>query len=233
MSDSALPATLAPVPVRERLVLAGDGALITGAALASVIAVALLVAWGVGDREVPVALQLLNGPLSLAAAIGGPIAAWLLHRRRITPPAVLGALLAGPVVGIVFGLFVASSTLLGWVLRPLSDADYIGPLVAGIVVAAAFAVFMGWLGVSTIGDLRDERPGRRRLELVRLVALGIVVAYSVTIVVLAVVGPTAEIGEAIAFMLVGAISGGLAVLMADLMSHWLAPRPAGSGAAPA
>lgn len=209
---------------RTALVLAADGAAISAAVFALAIAAALLVAQAVGDREVPVGLQIASGVITWLAGIAGPLLVWRMHRRRITLPAVLGALLGAPVAAAVFFLFVALSTALGWVISPISDAEGAGPLVAGSLVGLAFVVLLIWLAADAARDLRATSPANRTLDVARLLAAASIAVYSVIVVLLALGEAGAEMFEALAFMLVGGVSGAAVVAMADLITRALEPH---------
>jgi hypothetical protein len=217
---------------RERLELAGDGALTTAATFAVLTAIVLLVAQGVGNREVPVALQILSAAAMLLGGVGGPVIAWLIHDRRISLPAVVGAILGAPAAGAVFFVFVALSTAIGWAISPLWDAEYAGPLAGAILVTVAFFVLVIWLVTDAVRDLAPSRRTHARLDTVRLIAAGLVAAFSAAVMVLAFAPGNAEIAEALAFMLLGAVSGGLAVTFADLATRLLVPKPQQSAGVP-
>lgn len=210
---------------RERFELAGDAALITAATLAVLTSIVLLMSAGVGDREVPVAIQIASAAAVLFGGIAGPVIAWLMHRRRISVPAVVGALVGGPVAGVVFGVFVAFSTVLGWAISPISDAEYAGPLAAASVVAAAFVALVVWLAIDAVRDCAQDRREHRSLDIVRMLSTLIITLYSSVIVVLAFGKPGGEIIEAIAFMLMGAVNGASVVTIADVATRLTAGKP--------
>lgn len=209
---------------RERLELAGDGALITAATFALLTSIVLLIAQGFGDREVPVAVQILSAVAVLLAGVGGPLITWLLHDRRISLPAIVGAIVGSGATGGVFFAFVALSTGIGWAIAPLWDAEYAGPLAGAIIVTVAFFVLVIWLVVDAIRDLAPGRRTHSRLDTTRLIAAAAVVAYSAVIAVVSFRPGAGETIEALAFMLLGAVSGGLAVTFADLATRLLVPR---------
>ncbi len=213
---------------RERLELASDAALITAATLAALTSIVLLISAGVGDREVPVAIQIASALAALLGGVAGPVVAWLMHHRRVSLAAVFGALIGMPVAGAVFWVFVGLSAILGWVISPISDAEYAGPLAAAAIVAAAFAALVVWLVIDAVRDYAPNRRDHRTLDVVRLVSTVIVAAYSTVIVVLAFGGTGGEIIEAIAFMLMGALGGASMVTMADVVTRLTADQ-AGPG----
>lgn len=212
---------------RAALVLAADGAAINAAILALATAALLLLAQGMGERELPVGLQIASGLVIWLATLAGPVLVWRLHCRRITLPAVFGALLGAPVAAAVFFLFVALSTALGWVISPISDAEGAGPLVAGSLVGLAFIALLVWLARDAVRDLRTTPPADRTLDVARLLAAGSIAVYSVIVVVLALGKAGAEMFEALAFMLVGGVSGAAVVTMADLVTRALKPGAEG------
>ncbi len=209
---------------RAMFVLAADGAVITAATFALLTGIALLLAQAVGDREVPVGLQVASGLAVLLGGVAGPALAWFMHGRRITLPAILGALLAGPVVGAAFFLFLALSQVLGWIISPISDAEGAGPLVLAALVALDFVYVMAWLLVDGARDLRADPPTHKKLDIARILAVVVLVAYSAIVVVLALGEAGPEMLEAIAFMLMGAVSGAATIAMADVGTRVFRPR---------
>jgi hypothetical protein len=217
---------------RERFELAGDAAVVTAAVLAVLTSIVLLVSAGVGDREVPVAIQLASALAVLLGGIAGPVVAWLMHGRRITLPAVLGGIVGAAVSGAAFAVFVAFSTALGWVLSPLTDAEWAGPLAGLVLVAVAFVVLVVWLLFDAVRDYARPRRRHRSLDILRILSTIVIATYSVVITVLAFAGPGGEIVEALAFMLIGAVNGALVVTMADFLVRLIAPKPEGPTVSP-
>lgn len=208
--------TGSPAIGRERVELAGDAALITAAVFAVSISIALLIALAVGDRAVPAPLQVLSALLVMLTWAGGPMIAWLVHRRPLNVPAVLGALLGGPVGGAVFFVLVGISQVLGWALSPFTGIGYIGPLLMAALVGLGFAALSAWL----VADALRDNGGRREhmtLDLVRMASAATVAVFVGVIAVLAFGRAGPELAEAIAFMLMGAISAASIVTMADLV----------------
>lgn len=209
---------------RERFELAGDAALITAATLAVLTSIVLLISAGVGDREVPVAIQIASAVAALLGGVAGPAAAWLMHRRRIGLPAVLGALVGAPVSGVAFGFFVAFSAVLGWAISPINDADYAGPLAAAVLVAVALVAVVVWLVIDAARDYASSRREHVPLDIVRILSMFIVASYSSVIIFLAFGEAGGEIIEAIAFMLMGAVTGASVVTIADIATRLAVPK---------
>lgn len=208
---------------RERFELAGDAALITAATLAILTSIVLLISAGVGDREVPVAIQIASAVAALLGGVVGPVTAWLMHRRRIGLPAAIGAVVGVPAAGVVFGVFIAFSAVLGWAISPLSDADYAGPLAAAVLVAVALVALAVWLVIDAVRDYARDSREHASLDIVRILATFIIAAYSSVIIFLAFGEVGGEIIEAIAFMLMGAVTGASVVVFADLATGLAAP----------
>lgn len=136
-------------------------------------------------------LQLLGMLAMPAAAVGGPLLAWLAHRRllqgRDLLAAVLGAVIGGLLVGFAF-----VTLLVMWRFVPgFYPRDEQGPWDLGVVVAVAALAF---LAKPVIGAVRDLAGARRHSgrDWLRLVALALTLAA--VIVSLVVGGETAELG---------------------------------------
>jgi hypothetical protein len=206
---------------RERYELAGDGALVTAGTLSALTGIVLLITGVIIQGSVPVWIELASSAAVLVGSVAGPVIAWLLHGRRITVPAAVGALLGLPVTGIVFFGFVAFSTALGWALKGLNDADWFGPLVAAGLVSVAAIGGVAWL---VADGIRDRAPSRRehlRVDRARFAAAAAVVAYSTVVIMYALRPGSGEVLEAIAFVLLGAVGGASIVGMADALERIL------------
>lgn len=215
---------------RESFELAGDGALFTAASLAVLTSIVLLVTEvGAAGQEPSMAVQFASALVVFLGTVAGPVAAWLMHRRRISLPAVLGAFLGVPAAGAVFALFVGFSAALGWAISPLSDAEWAGPLVGAIVVTAGFFALVAWLVVDAARDRSADPPEHHSLDVARIVSAIVATTYTAVIAVVALSGTSGEIVEAIGFMLVGAVIGALVVFGADLATR-LAGRKTGASA---
>lgn len=215
---------------RKWCVLAGDGAVITAGTMSLLTGAVLLVTGVMIKGSVPVWLEVGSGIAVLFGGLAGPIAAWLVHGERISAPAVIGALLSGPVTGTVFFAFVLASTALGWILRGVNDEEWFGPLVGAALVAAAFAALCAWLAVDALRDLRSSRREHVRVDVVRLASVAVIIVYSATVMVFSLRPGTGEVLEAIAFMLMGALAGGAAVGLADIVQRSVATRKVGDQA---
>lgn len=206
----------------QLLELAGDGGVVTAALSAVCVVLAFIITGGLGSKQPSAASELASAALMLLAGAGGPIAAWYLHKRRFTVPAVLGMAVGVGAAGAVFFLFVGISQGLDWLLSPITGVKYIGPLIAAALVAADFAFLVGWLAFNAIRDLRGAQA-RRGIDLARLVAVGVIVAYSGTVVGFVLTGTDAEMLEAIAFMMLAAVAGASMVTFAELATRLNTP----------
>lgn len=209
---------------RDWYELLGDGALISAGTMALITGVVLLVTGVIVRGSVPVWMEFGSGIVTLLAFVVGPLLAWLVHDRKVSVPAIGGALLSAPITAIAFGAFVLLSTALGWILHSVNDAEWFGPLVGLILAGAGFVVLCAWL----VGDaVRDRgKPAREhpRIDAVRFAAVAVVSVYAAVVLVFALQPGAGEVIEALAFMLMAAVVGGSAVGMADLAERILARK---------
>jgi len=219
-------ASIKAVVTRERALLAGDGVLLTAALYGVVLGgTALLMA---PDDANPAAwIQGLSLVLSLGAVIAGPIAAWVLHGRRVTWIAVLGAVIGGMLAGAVVQVVALLSWLFGLILTPLTNAEYAGPLALAAVLVAAFVALVVWLVADSWRDLRREPREHARLDVVRLVAAAVFVIFVIGVVLYVMSHPDdSESGDVAAFAIAAGVVGGLAVSGAEVATALAARKPA-------
>ncbi|MRS13186.1 MAG: hypothetical protein EG823_09010 [Actinobacteria bacterium] len=170
--------------------LVGDGALLSAGTMALATGIALLVTGVMVKGSVPVWMEAGAGIVVMAGGLSGPIVAWLAHGKRVTPPAVAGA------------LFFA------------------------FVLAAGFVALCAWLVVDGVKDLGPSGRHHVRVDSLRLAAAAVVLIYAAIITGYSLRSGSGELLEAMAFVLMGALSGACAVGMADLAQHLLpAKRP--------
>jgi hypothetical protein len=213
------------VVTRERVELAGDALLITSALFGLLTAGVLGIATMVWKTDFPVWLQLLSSLVILAAGIGGPAATWLLHGRRITVPALIGAVLGAPVAGAVVMGFILLSWPLGWLVSPISRSEFAGPIALLVLVGILFTGAMTWLVVDAVRDFVPTRREHARLDVIRVVGFLVLVALGAATAVIALNTSNGEIVEAPVFAVVAGVSAAVSVTVADLATRLLAPKP--------
>lgn len=220
------PAAPAPHSTRwPRFRLAADGCLLTAGAFALGTTVSLAL-----DQSAVVnaAVATLSWIVGVAGFFVGPLLAWLLHRRRLGWVAALGAL-AGYVLG---GAAVYAATLLAalstWLVQLATDSDTAGALAFFLAVMAALFALVLWLVVDAVRDLSSKRRHHVGLDIGRILAALAVIGFTVGVVVVTTGGSGFD-PEALAFMLAGALSGGLVVAAADFAVRNVALRPRAGG----
>jgi hypothetical protein len=208
--------------MRARIELAGDGALIS-AGISSALLGAVLLAAVPFTGEVPVWIQLLSAAAMFVMVVGGPVATWFVYGRRVTLPAVLGVIVGGPVTGAVFFLFVGVSRAVGWLLQTVNDADWFGPLVTAALAMISLLAWVTALAVRGVMDLRRPQPEHKRLDIWRMASWVVLLVFGIAVTVVAI-KVTGEIAEAPAFAMLAAVSGGISVFTADLMTSLMARK---------
>jgi hypothetical protein len=216
--------------VHDQLLLAGDALVVTSglfAWLASVAGALMLAGWdmpaveagGVGWQSV------LAGAISLlmlvSATLLAPATVWWLHGRRASLWALLGALLAGPVAMLAAALLApALSTVLGFLLKPLTDWEFAGPIALLVIVG------IGYL-VALVAALFAHRPAgeRRGLHVLRWISAGGLVVLAAVVVAAMLAGVSGEFGEAPIFAMVFGAGSAVIVTGADI-GEKLGHRPA-------
>ncbi|TFB52563.1 hypothetical protein [Cryobacterium tagatosivorans] len=211
---------------------AADGCLLTAGAFALGTAASFALdsaaGWNAG-------VATISWIIGVAGFFVGPVLAWLLHRRRVGWLATLGAV-AGYVLG---GGAVYAATLLAalvtWLVRLATGSDMAGALAYFVAVMAALFALVVWLVVDAVRDLSATRRHHVGLDIARILAALAVIGFTVGVVVLTTMGSGFD-PEALAFMLAGALSGGVVVAAADFAVRNVATRQgmggeAGSGRA--
>lgn len=209
-------ASIRAVVTRERALLAGDAVLVTAAACGAALGGAGLATAPDGGAEPPVWVQGLSLVLSLAVVIGGPIAAWVLHGRRLTWIAVLGAVLGGMLAGVVVPGAALLASALGLVLTPVTGSEFAGPIALAVLLVAAFAALVVWLVADAARDLRRTPREHARLDVVRIVSAAVLLVVVAGVAIWVVSHPSdAESGDVAAFAIAAGVVGGLAVSGAE------------------
>ena len=209
--------------VRTRHELAADGVLITSGLFALVCAVFLPLMWLFSPAQLSETnfagigiLGTIANIAMLASATAGPWLTWSLHGRRVTWRVVMAAVAAIPVTTLVVGVMLP---LLNFALHPVatlvSDEEYAGPIVIGILAAvvylwviarAARATFFEYGG--PVGLIRAHQAS----------LIGIVVLIAELVVGIGLMGVDGSMAEALAFGMLFGAGGGVAIWAADLVS---------------
>lgn len=204
----------------KRVLLAADAFLFAAAftILASVVLIGINMATGALNQDTvsasPAALAIQGGSLlfSLIAVGGGALLAWRMHGRSLTPQ--VGAFMA---IGVLLGTPVAFAAFggLAYLMSRIPTGNEGPPWLAiGVLAAAVIALLV----MPVVDSVRDVRGGREhtRLDMLRWIALAVVVAIAViALPVLGAIGGT-ELGEAGIFMVPFSLAAGIAVLSGDL-----------------
>ena len=179
------------------------------------------------DAEPAAWVQGLSLVLSLGAVIAGPIAAWVLHGRRVTWVAVLGGVIGGMLAGAVVQAVALLAWLLGLILSPVTDSEYAGPIALVAVIIVAFAALEVWLLADAARDLRRTPREHARLDVVRLVAVAVFLLFIIAAALWVMSHPEdPESGDVAAFAIAAGVVGGLAVSGAEAATALAARKPA-------
>jgi hypothetical protein len=209
---------------RDRALLIGDGFALTATTFAASIAVGLGLWVLLGSPGSSAFFALTNVVLMFAGGAGGIVATWLLHGRRITAAAVIGAIAGAAAGGLAVPLVAALSYLVGLPLSLMTTWEFAGPVATLGIVSLAFVALFVWLVVDAVRDLGPARREHVRLDIARIVAAVLFAIYVGVVLVQAFAQPGAEMGEAIIFALAAGPSGAMAVAGADFATG-LARRP--------
>lgn len=213
---------------RDRITLVLDALILGAGAVSWVSAPALalgatgwLDATTISNGSFGFIIQLLVQPLLMAAALGAPLAAWLLHQRRITGPALLGAVIGGIAVMLAAALAAPLvSTALGFLLRPLTTWEYAGPIAFAVVLGISFAIAVA------AGLILAHCRGAPALARLRWLAVAGMIALAGASWAVAASAADPELLEAGAFAAAAGISAAGAVAGADLAGRMWHPRHA-------
>jgi uncharacterized membrane protein len=216
---------------RDHARLVGDGFLIT-AGTASVAMALLFAVMAIPGMQDSVGGAIVgNGILLLGGGVGGVVATWLLHGRRINAPTVIGGVI-GPAFGaMTIPLFVGLSFLVGVPLKLVTPSEYAGPLAMLAIVAVALLALIGWLLADAFRDMAPSKRAHYRLDIARIAAAGAFVVLGVACVVLIFASPGPEQGEAVIWAMAGGAIGAGSIAGADLANVLWARQKQGSGTA--
>jgi hypothetical protein len=182
-----------------RALLAGDGGLLTTAVFAVVLGASLL--WASGAT------------IGFAVTALAPLLAWWLHGRRVDGTATLGAILGFIAGGVVVFAALALGLPFG-----MSGTNIPGAVWVGVaVVAAAYLVAIVRLDVDALRDLSPQRRTHVWLDILRLLATVVYVAFIVGAIVWTRGSPDVDRVRSLADLLAPGALGAAAVMGADLM----------------
>ncbi len=203
----------------SRVALAGDGGLLTAAAFA--VALGLAVLLGTGDHASNVV-----GGIGLAAALClGPLIAWRLHGRRVNGSATGGALLGYLAGGAVVFLMMTLTALLAWVGEavdlpaPGDDTWRLPGLIVGGGIAVIYLAVIAGSDVNALGDLSAKRRAHVPLDIARLVATAAYVVYLVAVATWASGASDVGVVDFILLLAGPGAVGAAVVTVADLMAR--------------
>jgi len=199
---------------RDHALLIGDGWLLTAGAMSLAMALlfGLQAALGAGGDGLVLALG--SNVLLLAGGVGGILATWLLHGRRIDLPTVIGGLVGSALGGLVIPVVAGLSFVFGLALSPFTSWEFAGPVAMLVVVSAALLALTVWLLIDAVRDLGAQRT-HVRLDGARAAAALAFVVLSAVCVYLIFAQPGPEQGEAFIWAMAGGAIGAGVVAGAD------------------
>jgi hypothetical protein len=159
------------------------------------------------------------------ALLIGPVAVWLLHRRRIDRRALIGG-----AVGLIAGILAVGGLFL--LAMFFSGAFASGPdevfSVPYAIVIPALVVFGGVIAALDIDSLRDLARSRRahtRLDFGRLAATAVIVVFAVAVGLMQLANPASEVFELGVYALGGAAASAVAMATANAIVSATDQRP--------
>jgi|GEM_PF-1261474 len=152
--------------------------------------------------------------LGLASMVTGAVVAWRLHGRDFS-----GAAFAGIALGIVLAFVAGAAVFLAFVGVAMALGAVVGEIpgliVALAILAVALLVIMVRLDVDAVRDLAPGRSVHRRVDILRLTATGVLVAFAVAVALAVRMQPNSEVGEAILFAVMAGAFSGMVTAFAD------------------
>lgn len=214
----------------ERLVLAGDGCLITAGAFAVLMGISFGIEFGTGaeplggDPSGPVGAVIAGVAwfIGIAGFGVGPLLAWLLSGRRLDRISIVAGIAGYPIGGAVvaaFATLIMGASALG---KALFGSQIVGPVVLLGIVAAGFVAAVFWLLARGARDLRGARE-HLALDIARIVSAVAAVIFVAATLWYAFTHAGSD-PDASIFMLLAALMGGSVVTVADTMGRWLSQR---------
>lgn len=217
---------------REHGLLIGDGFLLT----AGLMSVGVTLMFGVmalpGVVEGPTLLTSAGSSLILlASGVGGVVATWLLHGRRIDVAAVVGGLIGPAAGGLLVPLAAGLSFLLGYPAKLVSSSEFAGPVAMLVLVSIGLLVLTVWLLIDGLRDLAPAKREHSGLDIARIAATIAFVGLAAVCVFLMFAQPGPEQGEAIIWAMAGGGVGAGSIAGADLATWLWARQRKSSGSA--
>jgi hypothetical protein len=153
------------------------------------------------------------GPLLALALLVGPVAAWLLHNRRIDRIAVVGG-----GIGIATGLVTVGSmffllSLVAGALGPVGGWEFTVPVAILAIVSTVFFALVIALDIGSVRDLLPARRTHTRLDLARLVSTAVVAVFVAVVSFVQATNPASEIGDAGVFALGASTVGAVTMIV--------------------
>lgn len=205
---------------QHRFDLAADALLISSGLFSLVASVGLTLMWVTGGFQPGSAADaaLSDTPLAVlvsllmlgAGTLLGPLLAWRLHGHALHWRHLI-ALVGGPaVLAVVSSLVPLLATVFHWLLRPLTDNEFVGPLAVGVLFAIPYCMLLlhAWRDAMAPAGDPPALERMRMLSILGLLLLVLVVAGALAL------GLSGEIGEAFAFAMIMGFSGAAIVLVA-------------------
>lgn len=163
-----------------------------------------------GDAALISAATVALGPLSLLI---GPLAAWYLHGRRIDRDAIVAGIAGVAIAGVATAATVLGLVFFGRLVEPAGMPEEAGGIVLLASATSIFGIVLVALNVDALHDVFKARL-HVRLDVVRFVMTGLVVAGAAVIVVVQRANPASEVGDAGPMALMAALVAGIAVAIA-------------------
>jgi hypothetical protein len=153
------------------------------------------------------------GPLLALALLVGPVAAWLLHSRRIDRTTVVGGGI-GIATGLatVGGMFFLLSLVVGG-LGPVGGWEFTVPIAILAVVSTVFFALVIALDIDGVRDLLPARRTHTRLDLARLVSTAVIAVFVAVVSFVQATNPASKIGDAGVFALGAAAVGAVTMIV--------------------
>jgi len=144
-----------------------------------------------------------------AALVVGPVAAWLLHDRRIDRTTVVGGVV-GILVGLVAvgGIFALLPLMVG-AIGSVGGWQFTVPVAILAAVSAAFLALIIALDVDGVRDLMRAQRAHTRLDVARLLSTAVIAVFVAVVSFLQATRPGSEVGDAGVFALGAAAVGAI------------------------
>lgn len=214
----------------KRLVLAGDGCLITAGAFAVLMGISFGIDFGTGAEPAgggpggPVG-AVISGVAWFIGIAGfgvGPLLAWLLSGRRLDRISIVAGVAGYPIGAAVVGVF--STLIMGAsaLSKALFGSQIVGPVVILAIIAVGFVALAVWLLALGTRDMRGARE-HIALDVARIFSTVAAIIFVAATLWYAFTHPGSD-PDASIFMLLAALMGGSVVTVADTVGRWLSQR---------